>query len=193
MSSWRRIREDLRLSSPGFARRVAATIRDSNGDLIKGASITWWVNGIEVGSAVSADGHSSIEVGPQDEVAVGGFYGDRSFGPEKLANDQQAYEFRVPIETHPMWRQFFMKHFPAIIGIVFMLLAIALVVSLSHPTPLQAQLILATFALGGGGFAGEIAGKIDTTLTLGKKLVVSAGGAAAFFVILYFFVPAMRT
>jgi hypothetical protein len=85
---------------------------------------------------------------------------------------------------------FAQKHFGAIAGIVFILIALALGFSFQNPTALQRQLILVTLSLGGGAFSLEFANKIRANLTLGQKLVISAGGAAAVFVILYFFTPA---
>jgi hypothetical protein len=83
-----------------------------------------------------------------------------------------------------------MKHFPALAGIFFILLAVILVFVFDNPNRLQTQVVLAMFALGGGGFGGEISGFIKTDLTLGTKLKIAAGGAAAIFVVLFFFVPA---
>ncbi len=83
-----------------------------------------------------------------------------------------------------------MKHFPAIVGIVFILLTVILAMTIQHPSPFQIHVMLATLALGAGGFAGEFAGYLVANITLGRKLAVTAGGAMAIFALLFFFVPA---
>ena len=82
------------------------------------------------------------------------------------------------------------KHFPAFVGIFFVLIAIILAFSFPEPTPLQIRVILAVLSLGGGAFGTEISGMIKVNLSLGEKFVIGATGAAAIFVILYFAVPA---
>lgn len=85
----------------------------------------------------------------------------------------------------------FMKdHFPALIGIGFVLIAVVLAFAFPAPTPLQVHILLAVLSLGGGAFASEIPGLIRVDLTLGQKFVIGATGAMAIFVILYFAVPA---
>jgi hypothetical protein len=174
-----------------FARRIAVTARDSNGELLKGVSISWSVNGTTVGGGIQSDGHCSIELHDASAVvAVTATYDGHTLGPVILAQGLDAYEFEFDLVIHPKWKQFFMKHFPAIIGIAFILLAVLLGFVYQAPTPLQTHILLGLFSIGGGGFGGEIAGFIKTDLTLGRKLAISAGGAAAIFVLLYFFVPA---
>jgi hypothetical protein len=85
---------------------------------------------------------------------------------------------------------FAQKHFPALVGIAFLVLTLALAFAFAHPNRLQRQLILSMAALGGGAFSLEFAKRIDANMSLGKKLSIIAGGAGAVFVILYFFVPA---
>ena len=83
-----------------------------------------------------------------------------------------------------------MKHFPALIGVLFILLGLGLAFYFGCPNTLQQRLVLATFALGAGGFGGEIAGFLKVDLSLTQKATISAGGAMAVFIILFFFVPA---
>jgi hypothetical protein len=83
-----------------------------------------------------------------------------------------------------------MKHFPALVGIIFVLLALAYAFAFQKPTPPQVYFLLALCSVAGGGFGGEIAGFIKTDLTLSSKLTISAAGAFAIFVLLYLFVPA---
>jgi len=85
---------------------------------------------------------------------------------------------------------FLERRFGTVVGIAFILIATALAFLVSEPTALQTRIILAIFALGGGGFGSEIAGSIIVDLTIGNKLAISAAGAAGIFVILFFAVPA---
>jgi hypothetical protein len=172
-----------------FARRISVTVVDSNGESIPGATIAWYLNDTDAGSATG--GRSSLEVFDSSAaVSVRAIVGNEVQGPVKLAASQDNFEFRFDLQLHSQWWQFMMKHFPAIVGIVFILLALTLTFSFQTPTPLQVHVLLAMFALGGGGFGGEIAGFINADLTLSTKLKITAGGAAAIFVLLYFFVPA---
>ena len=98
-----------------------------------------------------------------------------------------------PIRLRRERDSFMSKHFPASVGICFVLIATALTFSFSDPTALQTHVILAMFSLGGGAFAAEIPGIINIDLNLGQQVVIGATGAAAIFVILFFFVPATLT
>lgn len=175
-----------------FSRRVSVTATDKNRERIAGAVFQWYVNGVTGGEGNSDGGFSSYEVlDPAATISVSATVAGVTQGPEKLDAATPEYEFRfLEKVVHPLWRQFFMKHFPAFVGIVFILLALALVFIFPNPQPLQKHLILAVFALGGGGFGGEIAGFLKADLTMSSKLTISAGGAAAIFVLLYFFFPA---
>lgn len=174
-----------------FSRRIDVTARDSNGELVRGADFEWFVGCESVGSGHQSDGHSCLEVSdPNASVAVSAILDGERKPAVTLAHDQNFYEFVFDVAIHPTWKDFAMKHFPALIGIFFILLAVVLAFVFQEPNTLQTRILLATFALGGGGFGGEIAGFINTDLTLGEKLKISAGGACAIFVILFFFVPA---
>jgi hypothetical protein len=178
--------------SDEFSRRVSATAVDQNHQRIAGAVFEWFVNGIPGGGGNSAGGFSSYEVlDPGVKISVSATVDGITQGPVKLDAAAKEYEFRfTDIVVNPLWRQIFMKHFPAIVGIVFIFIALTLVFVFPNPQPLQKHLILAVFALGGGGFGGEIAGFLNANLTLSSKLTITAGGAAAIFVLLYFFFPA---
>lgn len=156
-----------------------------------GASFEWRVDGEPAGKARSTDGHARIEVLQTESILeVSACVGDARKGPVRLASDARDLEFRFDIVVHPVWSEFAMKHFGAVVGIVFVLIAVVMVGVIQDPSPVQTHVILALFALGGGGFAGEIAGRVKAEMTLGTKLKVSATGAAAIFVLLYFFQPA---
>lgn len=177
--------------SPAFARRVSANVYDENGELLADSQITWFVNRKNAGAGEHTRGHSSLEVeDARAEVSVQARYGGKRQGPVTLANDQQSYDFRFSVSIHPPWRDFAMKHFPALTGVLFILLGLGLAFYFGCPNTLQQRLILATFALGAGGFGGEIAGFLKVDLSLTQKATISAGGAMAVFIILFFFVPA---
>jgi hypothetical protein len=174
-----------------FARRIDVKAKDKNGDLIPGVAFEWRAGDVGAGEAPSTDGHVSFELtDPNAVVSVKATFEGESQA-KKLVVGQTSYEFRfAEVEVNPQWRSFVMKHFPALIGIAFILLTVVLAVEMRDPTAFQQHVILATLSLGAGGFGGEIAGFINLDLTLGKKLALSAGGAVAIFVLLYFFVPA---
>jgi hypothetical protein len=174
-----------------FSRRIDVYAEDERATPLLGTDITWTINGAPAGAAVGSAGHCSFEVlDPSAVVTVSATFGGNTQGPVTLSNTQTQYLFRFPVTQHSEWKDFFMRHFPLILAVSFIIAAVALTFTFSAPTQLQRHIILALFSLGGGCFGGEISGFIKTDLTLGKKLTISAGGAAAIFVILYFFVPA---
>jgi len=79
-------------------------------------------------------------------------------------------------------------HTPLIAGLVILAIATGLAFAVKDHTPLQHQVILALFSLGGSAFATDaITGALDIKLTLGEKTAITASGALAVFVVLYFF------
>jgi hypothetical protein len=178
--------------SSQYPRSIHVTARDANGELLRGAAFEWYVNGQPAGGVLNSDGHTDITpTNSNGTVRVDVSYPGQKTQTVTLALAQNAWNFPFPeVEQNPNWRQFAMKHFPAIIGIVFIVAAVVLVFAFSNPNPLQTHIVLALFALGGGGFGGEIAGFIKADIKFGQQLAISAGGAAAIFALLYFFVPA---
>jgi hypothetical protein len=177
-----------------FPRRLALEARDSNGELLAGTSFSWLLDGVPGGEAKDTDGHCSIEVtNPSVVITASASYPGQEAKSVTLAGDLQVYRFTYPVRLHPRWSYFAMKHFPGLVGIFFVLLAVALVFVFKDPTALQTRVLLGLFSLGGGGFGGEFARRLKADVTLGKQLVISAGGAAAIFVILYLAVPAGTT
>ncbi len=83
-----------------------------------------------------------------------------------------------------------MKHFPALIGILFVVIAIALAFTFSNPNSLQVRVILAVLSLGGGAFASEIPGLLQVDIKLGSQIKIAAASAMGIFVLLYLVVPA---
>jgi hypothetical protein len=194
MYSVRNQSEALRLVS-SFPRRITVRVVDRSGFQIPDATIQYWINGE---GPLTATGHGQANIELADDlgaasVSVKATYEGVEQGPTVLSADQSEWRFQFDTDIYPLWRGFIMKHFSALVGIFFILLALVLVFVFDSPTPLQTHLVLAMFALGGGGFGGEVAGFIKTSLTLGTKLKIAAGGAAAIFVVLYFFIPAGAT
>lgn len=174
-----------------FVRRIKATARDLNRELLTGAKIYWYVDNEPAGSGSNVEGSSTLEIeSPHAVVSVAAEYSGRRTNPVRLSQEQTLYEFTFNVESHPRWSTFTMKHFPALVGIVFILIGVALSFLFPCASSLQTRLILAMFALGAGGFAGEIAGLIKTELNLGTKLRISAAGGLAVFVVLFFYEPA---
>lgn len=174
-----------------FPRRIDVRATDRYGQPLRGVIFDWYIDGEHAGTT-SSDGQANLEI---DSIAaivsITARYDDQSRSV-KLAPDQTTYTFSFDVSAYPYWREFGMKYFPALAGIVFIIIAIILAFTFGEPNDLQRHLILAMFALGGGGFGGEIAGFINVNMKLGTKLTIAAGGAAAIFVLLYFFVPAGR-
>ena len=178
------------MSSP-FPLMVSISLIDRNGDPLRGAVVEWYTNGQLAGRAKTQNGHASITLGdPTAAVEIRASYGTEAPQMRKLAQGTISYTFQFDVEQNPRWKEFLMKHFPGIVGIAFMLLAFGTVILLPNPNALQTHIILGLFALGGGGFGGELAGRFDVNIKLGTQLAITAGGAAGIFALLYLFVPA---
>lgn len=170
-------------------RRVAVFAKDRYGHPITEVNFSWKINGKHAGS-INNSSQSNIDIaGREATISVTAEYKGKK-KTVTLDNSQASYTFHFGVSVFPYWSDFFMKHFPAVVGIVFILIAITLAFVFPEPNNLQRHLILSMFSLGGGGFGGEIAGFIKVDMTLNNKLKIAAGGAAAIFVLLFFFVPA---
>lgn len=174
-----------------FPRRIDVRAVDRYGQPLRGVVFDWYVGGVHAGTTTT-DGQANLEIDNKSAIVAITARHDDQTRSIKLAPDQAAFTFSFDANAYPYWREFGMTHFPALAGIVFIVLAVILAFAFSEPTDLQRHLILAMFALGGGGFGGEIAGFIKVDMKLGTKLTIAAGGAAAIFVLLFFFVPAGR-
>jgi hypothetical protein len=174
-----------------FDREILVFVRDADGYLVEDATISWTKDGKPAGRIDHSDGRGAITV--KDRKAV--FQVTVEYENEKdsriLAVDQPDCTFVFPnLHTRIGWRRTMEKHFPAIIGVAFVLLAVVLAFSFGSPNPLQTHVILAVLSLGGGAFGTEISGIIKADITFGTQIVIGATGAAAIFAILYFVVPA---
>ncbi len=170
-------------------RRVAVFAKDRYGRPIPEVNFSWQINGNDAGS-INNSSQSNIDIADKEATfSITAVYKGKK-KTVTLDNSQTSYTFYFGVSVFPYWRDFFMKHFPAVVGIVFILIAVTLAFVFPEPNNLQRHLILAMFSLGGGGFGGEIAGFIKVDMTLKNKLEIAAGGAAAIFVLLFFFVPA---
>jgi hypothetical protein len=187
-----------------FARQILVNVRDGDGLLVPGATIKWTENGKDRGSIDDSDGHGTLTITDRKStvevtVEVPAEYHEEPKS-RLLAAEQENCEFVYPnIHVNPInpppplpptWSEIMKQHFPAVIGVGFVLIAIFLAFAFANPSPLQIHIILAVLSLGGGAFGTEISGMIKADLTLGAKFTIAATGAAAIFVILYFAVPA---
>jgi hypothetical protein len=173
-----------------MARTLVVSAYDLNGMPCQGCQFELFLDGKLAGTAEHTDGKTMFTIEGEAQISVTAAFRDQTTGPIKLSSTQDCYEFCFDVVLAPTWRNIVATYFPAIIGIVFMLLALVMAFVFKTPTPLQIHILLALFAIGGGGFGGQVAGFLNVNLTLTDKLKVTAGGACAFFVLLYFFVPA---
>lgn len=174
-----------------FNRQVLVYVRDADNHLVEGANIKFKEDGVDRGGVDNSDGHATYTLLREKGIVEVSFEYHGLGDTKRLAVEQQDWTFVLPdLHVTPTWRNVMEKHFPAIIGVLFILVATILAFTFSSPSALQTHVILAVFSLGGGAFGSEISGMIKADISLGSKLVVGATGAAAIFVVLYFAVPA---
>lgn len=170
-------------------RRINVFAEDLDRNKIPQTTFVWFIDGEKAGT-VTNNSQGSIEI-PNDEaiITIEAHYKGKM---ETVTLDKSitSHIFSFNTRIYPQWKIFLMAHFSAVVGIIFVLLAIILSFSFSKVTSLQHHIILATLSLGGGGFGGEIAGFLKIDLNMGDKLKIVAGGACAIFIILLFKVPA---
>lgn len=174
-----------------FNRQVLVHVRDADNHLVDGATIKWKVDGKDRGRIDNSDGNGTITILDQNGIVEVTVEYDGHSETRQLALEQADCNIVLPdVHMTTTWKNIMERHFPAVIGIFFILVAIILGFAFSHPSPLQIHIILAVLSLGGGAFGTEISGMIKVNLTLTKKFVIAATGAAAIFIVLYFAVPA---
>jgi hypothetical protein len=174
-----------------FNRQVQVYVRDADNYPVVGANIKFREDGVDRGGVDNSNGQATYTLLNEKGIVEVSFEYNGDHDTKRLALEQQDWTFILPdVHVVPTWRRIMEKHFPAVIGVVFILIATILAFAFSNPSALQTHIILAVFALGGGAFGSEISGMIKADISLGSKLVVGATGAAAIFVVLYFAVPA---
>jgi hypothetical protein len=169
--------------------KLLAKVVNRDGGPIGNANVEFFLNNVALGKCrTSSSGVCHIDVeDTADAITVKASVE----GLTKIATvdpETQTYVVRFT-EIIPPSPSFFERHFPALSGIAFLLIAIGLTFIFPEATPFQQRIIRATFALAGGGFAAEIPGFLDIQLTVRQKMSIQAGGALAVFVILFFFEP----
>ena len=170
-------------------RDIFVFVRDRNDLPLAGATVTFSVNGLPAGEVAQAEGRGSIHLeNSAAVVSVTASYTGLADQSVVLAPESNAHTFKFDVDAGPSTVS---KHIPLIVGIGFLLLALALGFTFSSPTLLQTRLILVVASLGGGLVASEIPGMLNVNLTFGKRVAIGATGALAVFVILYFMLPAM--
>jgi hypothetical protein len=172
-------------------RTLPLYINGGDGRPLEGATIAWRVDGHDYGTIEKSDGRSilTFDVSPQDtgavEVTVS--YPGQETVTRQIPNDVRDYTIVFSEVQREVW---WMKHFPALIGILFVGIAIALAFTFPNPTSLQVRVILAVLSLGGGAFASEIPGLLQVDVKLGSQIKIAAASAMGIFVLLYLVVPA---
>src|ERR1700724_905436 len=135
-----------------FDRMVNVSIKDGNDEPLVGSRVEWFLDGKLAGTNTETDGHASITLKDRAAaISIRVSYPGQPTQEVKLAATQDFWEFKFEnIILHARWRTFMSKHWPAIVGILFILLAVVLVFVFNKPTALQTHVILGMVALGGG-------------------------------------------
>ena len=173
-----------------FGRRITISVRDRHGDLVPRTKIEWFVGKKPLGQVIDSDGHANIQLRDPASIVTVKVTWRRIKQETQLAVGQDTWEFKLPVVLHPTSAEFIREHFAGLVGIVFVLLAVALIFIFSTANRAQLHVAFALLALGGGAFSGEFAKWIKVDLKIGAQVGISAVGAAAIFVILFFFEPA---
>lgn len=172
---------------------LLAKVVNQGGGPIAGAKVGFYLNDLLLGNCeTGSSGVCHIDVEGTADAITAKVTVDTITKTATIDPATGSFVFRFPEVVTPEPEPsmtFWERHFPAVSGIGFLLLSIGLTFAFSSPTPFQQRIILATFALAGGGFAAEIPGFLKVELSLGQKAAVQAGGALAVFVILFFFAP----
>lgn len=173
-----------------FGRRITVSVRDRRGELVPNTKIEWFAGTKFLGQVIDSDGHANIQLKNSASIVTVRVTRKRIKQEAKLAAGQDSWEFKLPMVLHPTGLEFMREHFAGLVGIVFVLIATALIFVFSAANKAQLHVAFALFALGGGAFSGEFAKWIKVDLKIGAQVAISAVGAAAIFVILFFFIPA---
>jgi|GEM_PF-3500470 len=169
----------------GLDRLVTISVSDRYGRPLAGANVTFTVNGRPAGSAHTGPGgnaHLQVPDG-RHTIEVKVEYGTLK-EHARLADSTNHLPFRLKTGAPPMT-----QYVPAIVGLLVGGVGVALAFVYHNPTLLQARIILALLALGGGGVASTIPGLLRIDINLFGKVVVGAAGALAVVVLLFFFNP----
>ena len=169
-------------------RLILVDIQDALGEPIPGAVVKVSVNGQPTGEVQTTNiGRATITVSSPSAIVEIEAVPVRK--QVKFAENVENFVLRFE-EFVRRGPTFWEKHFPAGIGICFLVITIALVFIFADPKPLQAYVILATLSVALGAIASEITGLLKVDIGIGTKVAISAAGALAVFVIIYFFKPA---
>ena len=193
LSRWCRDMANLHMTTEQteFDPQIVVLVKDADGYLVEDALIEWTKNGLPYGRIDHSYGRGTLTIKDRDaRFGVSVTYGDKAMTRILAIDQKECIIVFNDLHTRPSWRIILEKHFPAVVGILLLLLAVFLAFYFGNANVLQTRVILAIIALGGGAFAAEIQGILNVNINLGAKLVISAAGAAAVFVILYLVVPA---
>jgi hypothetical protein len=146
---------------------LLAKVVNRVGGAVGGAKVQFFLGDLPLGSCqTGANGVCHIDVdGTSDgitaKVTVGTVSKTATIDPETESFIFRLSEIVPEPVSPPTVPPFWQSHFPAVSGIGFLLLAIGLTFTYSNPSLFQQRIILATFALAGGGFAAEIPGFLN--------------------------------
>jgi hypothetical protein len=174
-------------------RVVRVEARDRDGALIEGARFNIYINNTLTASTEGGNGFATVHVdNPKADIKVEALY-DRYRREIRIAGNADVMPIRFP-EVKYMPADIKSQHkFETVAfycGIVFLLLAVVLAISIPNPTSFQLRVFTGFFSIAVGAFSIKLTGMLSVRMTFGTKVLISATGALAVFVLIYFFVPA---
>ncbi len=169
---------------------IIVFVRGNENVLLPNSKISVFVGDRLLGFNEKSDGRASFTIDGTDQpMRVRAEY--VGFDPQEatLAADQQTVTFLFPVDVRNRWVAFFKENFPALLGFVMLVIALALAFTFRDSTPTQDVLLRITISLAAGGIATILSGSIGIKLNLGSKLAVTAAGAFAVFALTYLVHP----
>lgn len=177
-------------------RVITIYVRDNRNNLVQGASIIFFLNGVEAGKIDNSDGHATFQIPDRNAVvSVTAKYGNEP-KTVKLAQTADSYEFRfdtakdgMPDNDEPKIPSWF----PAAafgVGVFFVLVVLLLTTLVPNQLRTTYVIYRIVMSMGCAGFATALTGFIAIKMKFGAGILLMAGGSLAVFVIVYFWDPA---
>jgi hypothetical protein len=163
-------------------RHLVIFVRDRAGHLLRGADISFAIDGQPYGQVEGSEGRGEITLPGTNarpvDVTVS-YNGE--IKTARVAFGQQSYEFRYDTDVSHEG-----GHLALWVGCGLVAVSVVLAFAFKEPNTLQTKIIQGLFALGLGGFATELSGFLKVDMKWGTRLVIGAGGALAVFIVLWF-------